>query len=204
MEAVEAAEKGEGDSVRMKEVGGHLHDLFFSDGFDAVEDFVEAEEALEVHLLAGEVGHAGHGAFEGEQEIALELILGAAELAWLERLGLEAAEFLHDEVDDLEGAVGGSSGVDAEGACVAIGSEVAVDGVDEAAFFADGLEEARAHAAAEDGVEQEGRVAGLVSDGRSGHAETKLDLFEGFFVAQVDAWGDGGRGAVAEGAAGRE
>src|SRR6202044_2445453 len=99
----------------------------------------------------------------------------------------------HNEVDDLEGAVGGGSGVDAEGAGVAIGGEVGVDGVDEAALFADGLEEARAHAAAEDGVEQEGCVAGLVGDGRSGNAETELDLLEGFLVAQVNARGDDGR-----------
>ena len=192
MQAVEAAEQGEGDAVGVEEVRGHGHDFFFGDGFDAVDNLVELEEALEVHLLASEVGHARHGAFEREQEIAFELILGAAELAGLERLSFETAEFLHDEFDDLDGAVRGSSGVDAERAGVAIGSEIGVNGVDEAAFFAHGLEEAGTHAAAEDGVEQERGVAGLVSDGGSGNAETELHLFKGLFVAQVNARGDGG------------
>lgn len=105
VEAVEAAEQGESDTVGVKEGGGHFPDLLFSDAFDAGDDFVEVEESLEIHLLTREVGHARHGTFKREQEIALELVLGAAQFAGLERLGFEAPEFLHDEVDDLEGAV---------------------------------------------------------------------------------------------------
>jgi hypothetical protein len=106
VESVEAAEHGEGDTVGVEEVSGHGHDFFLRDGFDALDDFVEVEEALEVHLLAREVRHARHGAFEREEEIAFELVLSTAELAGLEWLGFEATEFLHDEVDDLEGTIG--------------------------------------------------------------------------------------------------
>jgi len=204
VKAVEATEHGEGDSVGVEEVCGHGHDLFFSDSFDALNDFVEIEEALEVHLLAREIRHARHGAFEREEEIALELVLGATELAGLQGLGVEAAEFLHDEVDDLDRAVRRGSCRDAERACIAIGGEVGVDGVDKSAFFADGLKEAGAHASAEDSVEKEGDVAGLVADGWRGDAETKLHLLEGFFVAQVNARRDGGGRVAAENVAGRE
>ena len=57
-----------------------------------------------------------------EQQIALELILGAAQFTGLQRLGFQAAEFRHDQVDDLQGAFRGGSGVDAQRAGVAIGA----------------------------------------------------------------------------------
>ena len=204
VETFEAAEQGDGDAVGLEEVPGLGHDLFLGDAFDAVEDLGDGEEALEVHLLAGEVGHAGHGAFEREEQIALELILGAAELAGLERLGFEAAKLLHDEVDDLKGAIRGGAGVDAEGAGVAVGVEVAVDGVDEAAFFADGLEEAGAHAAAEQGIEQQGGVTVGVADGRRGDAKAELDLFKSLLAAHLNPRGDYGRSLIGVERAGAE
>jgi hypothetical protein len=204
VQSIKAAEHRESHTFGLEEMAGHGHHLVFRDGFDALDDFVEVEEALEVHLLAREVRHARHGAFEREQEIALELVLGAAEFARLERLALEAAEFLHDEVDDLDGAIGRGSGVDAEGAGVAVGREVGVDGVDEATLFADGLEEAGTHAAAEDSVEQESGVAGFVGDGRCGNAEAELNLLERFLVAQVNARGNGGSRVGVDAAAGGE
>ena len=102
---------------------------------------------------------------------------------------LEVAELGEDEVDDLEGLVGGGAGVDAEGAGVAVGAEVRVDGVGQAALFTDGLEEAGAHAAAEHGVEDQRGVAVVVGDGRRGHAEAELDLLEGLLVLEQDARG---------------
>ncbi len=116
----------------------------------------------------------------------------------LSGLLLELAELGEDEVDDLEGLAGGGAGVDAEGSGVAIGAEVGVDGVGHAALFADGLEEARTHAAAEHGVEDERGVAVLVGDGRGGDAEADLHLLEGFLVAQHDAGAGFGRRQLAE------
>ena len=87
----------------------------------------------------------------------------------------------------LQRLAGGGAGVDAERAGVAVGAQVGVDGVGHAALFADGLEEARAHAAAEHGVQDQRGVAVVVGDGRRGHAEADLHLLQRFFVAQQDA-----------------
>ena len=54
----------------------------------------------------------------------------------------EAAEFGEGELEDFGGLVDGGAGVDGEGAGVAEGVGLGVDGVGEAAVFADGLEEA--------------------------------------------------------------
>ena len=82
---VEAAEEGDGDAVGNEEALGHGLDLVGGDGFDADDDFVGGEELVEVHLLAGEVGHARVGAFEAHEDVALELILGAGEFFVAER-----------------------------------------------------------------------------------------------------------------------
>ena len=141
-EFVEAAEEGDGDAVGEEEGAGLLLDLIGGDGIEAVEDFFDGEEVLEVHLLAGEVGHAGGGGFEAEEDVALDLLLGAVELFGGEEGVFEAGELGHDEGDHFEGLVGGGAGVDAEGAGVRVGAEIGVDGVGHAALFANGLEEA--------------------------------------------------------------
>src|SRR6185436_10567558 len=56
--------------------------------------------------------------------------------------------------------------------------------VDEPLFLADALEEARRHAAAEDGVEERGGVALLVLLREAARAEAEVDLLELFLLAQ--------------------
>src|ERR1019366_2079237 len=80
--------------------------------------------------------------------------------------------------------------VDGEASGVAVGIEIAVDGVGQALSLADVLEEAGAHAAAEQGVENVAGVALLVGDGIGGDSEAELHLFESLLVAQDNA-GDG-------------
>ena len=143
----------------MEEVVGEALDVVGGDAVDLGGDFVDGEEAAAVHLLAGEGGHAGAGAFEAEDHVALDLVLGAVEFFVGDGLVLEAGELGEGEGEDFAGVVDGAAGVDGEGAGVAEGVQLGVDGVGEAALFADGLEEAGAHAAAEDGVEQVGGVA---------------------------------------------
>src|SRR5262245_58667454 len=58
LQSIQIAQHGNRDLVRTEEEVSHLCYLFGPDGFDLVDGFVEAEEALEVHLLAGKVGHA--------------------------------------------------------------------------------------------------------------------------------------------------
>ena len=203
-EFVEAAEEGDGDAVGVEEGLGLLLNLVGGNGIEAVEDFFDGEEVVEVHFLPGEIGHAGGGAFEAEEDVALDLLLGAAELFGGEECFFEAFELGHDEGDHFEGFVGGCAGVDAERAGVGVGAEVGVDGVGHAALFADGLEEAGAHAAAEDGVEDEGCVAVFVGDFGRWDAEAELDLLKGALAAQDDGRAFGGRGEVDVGRAGGE
>src|SRR6185437_2280278 len=78
-EVAEVAEGGDGDGVGPEEVGGEGLDLGGRDGVDFGDDLVDGEEATEVDLLAGEVGHARAGGFEAEDDVGLELVLGALE-----------------------------------------------------------------------------------------------------------------------------
>ena len=158
-----------------------------STALDPRDDFFDRQEIVEIHLLAGEVGHARVRAFETHQDVALELIFCAGEFLVAERRLLQTAEFRHDEVDHFERLAGGGSGIDAEGAGVAVGTEVGVDGVSHAALFANGLEEARTHAAAEHGIEDQRGVAIVVGNRRRGYAEAELHLLKRFLVLQQDA-----------------
>ncbi len=104
----------------------------------------------------------------------------------------EGAELGHDEVNHFECLVGGGACVDAERTGVAVGADIGIDGVGHAALFADGLEEARTHTAAKDGIEDKGGVAILIRDGRGGDTETDLDLLEGALITQDDGSAHGG------------
>ena len=69
-EVAEVAEDGEGDGFGAEELLGESLDVGGTDGFDFGDDLVDGEEAAEVHLLAGEIGHAAGGAFEAEDDVA--------------------------------------------------------------------------------------------------------------------------------------
>src|SRR3954451_7338530 len=187
LDSVEAAEEGDGDAVSNEETFGHSLNLLGSYGFNAGDDFFGCEELVEVHLLPGKVGHAGVGAFKSHQDVALELVLAASQFFFAERILFEVVELGHDEVYDFKSLACGGAGVDAEGAGVAVRAEVGVDGVSQAALFADGLEETGAHAAAKDGIEDKRGEAVIVGDGGSGNTEAELNLLEGFLVLEENA-----------------
>jgi hypothetical protein len=158
---------------------------------DAGGDFVEGKEAAEVEPLAGEVGHPGVGAFEAEEEGALHVLLGVEEFLGREGFFLEAAELLEDAGEEWADGGRGGSGVDGEAARVVVELKFGKDVVGEALAFADVLEEAGAHAAAEDDVKGVGGVAQGVVDGVAGGAEAEVDLLEGAFVLQSESAGGG-------------
>ncbi len=188
----EVAEQGEGHELGAEELLGEALDGGGSDGFDLTGDLLHAKEAAEVHLLAGEVGHSATRTFEADDDVAFELILGAFEFRLGDGLLFKTGQFDEGKLEELFGLVDGGSGVDGERAGVVEGVHLGVDGVGEALVFADGLEEARAHAAAEHGVEEVDAVAvGVVDRGR-GDSEAELDLLEGFFALERDVGvGDG-------------
>ena len=186
LDPIEPSEQSHRDLFRVEELLGSLLDLLGGYSVDVGDDLVAREEVAEINLLACEVGHARARAFEAHEDVALELVLGAGQFLFAERLLLKLGELGHDEVDAFKRLTRRGAGVDAETAGVAVGRDVGVDRVSHAALFTDGLEEARAHAAAEDGVKDERDVAVGVRDGRRGDAEADLDLFESLFVAEQD------------------
>src|SRR5581483_1718590 len=141
----------------------------------------------EVHLLPCEVSHARAGAFQAEKNVALELILGAGKFFFTERNFFELAELGEDQLDNFENLARRSARVNAQRSGVAIWTEIRVDGVDHSALFTDGLEEARAHAATENGIEDECGIAVVIGDGRCGHTETDLHLLKRLLVVQLNA-----------------
>src|ERR1017187_4374019 len=198
-EVAEVADQGEGDGFGPEELLGEGLDRGRVDGFDLGDDLVNGEEAAEVHLLTRQVGHAAGGGFEAEHDVALELVFGSLQLCLRDGIFFETTQFLDGEPEDFRGFFGGGAGVDGEGAGVAEGTGLGVDGVGEAAFFADGLEEAAAHAAAEHGVEQEDGVAGGGVDRRRGDTEAKLDLLQGLLALERDVRMGGRGGEMDEG-----
>src|ERR1017187_2619571 len=198
-EVAEVADQGEGDGFGAEELLGEGLDAGRDNGFNLGDHLVNGEEAAEVHLLARQVGHAAGGGFKAEHDVAPELVFGSLQLCLRDGIFFETTQFLDGEPEDFRGFFGGGAGVDGEGAGVAEGTGLGVDGVGEAAFFADGLEEAAAHAAAEHGVEQVDGVAGGRLDRRRGDTEAKLDLLQGLLALERDVRMGGRGGEMDEG-----
>jgi len=165
---------------------GEAAKLLTRDGFDASQDFIEREEAAEIQLLAGQVGHAGTGGFEREHERALEMVLRAAQLFFGDESFLESAKFLNGEIEDLADGFFGRARVDGHHAGIGIGSELAENGVGKALLFADVLEEAGGHAAAEEIIEDGDAEAVLMSERNRRNADAKMDLLEVALGLEMD------------------
>ena len=195
-EGTEVAKHGECQLVGLEEVAGESLDLCSGDAVDVSDDLIDAKEATVVHLLACEVGHATAGALETHDNIAAELVFGTGEFGLRDGLGSETQKLMDRKLDDFARLLNGGACVDAKRASVTEGTHLRVDGVGKAAVFADGLEQAGAHAAAEDGVHQIKAVAAGITDRRRGDAEADLDLLERPLALEGDM-GVGGRRRVA-------
>ena len=102
LHGAEVAEEGEGHGLGAEELLRQALDVGGGDGFDLGDDLLDAEEAAEVHLLAGEVGHAAAGGLSRPRTMLL--------LSWsLARLSsasetvssLRRREFVDGELEDL-------------------------------------------------------------------------------------------------------
>ncbi len=174
------------------------------DGFDGGQDFVEGIEAAEIEFLAGEIRHARTGGFKREHERAFEMILGAGKLFVADRRFLHGAKFLDSEVDHLADGFFRRPSVDGEHAGVGIRSELAENRVGEAFFFANVLEEARRHAAAEKIIENRGGEARLVAEGKRGDTDADMDLLEVALGFEMDGRLGDGSGVIFQRAGGAE
>src|ERR1700733_5311622 len=99
LEPVEPAQQRNRNLVRVEKEVSHFHHLLAGNGFDLFHDLVYAEKVLEVHFLASQVRHPGHGALETKNDVALELVLGAPKLLFRESFELQAAKLAHDQLD---------------------------------------------------------------------------------------------------------
>ena len=99
-------------------------------------------------------------------------------------------------LDNFDGRLARGARIYTHGASVAIGIQVAVDGIGEPLALADVLEQARAHASSEQRIQDVGSVAAFVGHGMRGDADADLHLLERFLVAQVDAGKSFGLGRV--------
>lgn len=186
-ESFEVADGGNGDLLGLEELAGGFEEFVAGNGFDGGNGFVHIEKLAEVELLAGQVGHARAGGFEGKHERAFEVVLGAAQFFFRGRLGFQFAELFDDGLDHLAGGFASRAGINEQHTGVAVAGVLAEDGVGEGLPLADILEEARRHGAAENIVEQRGGKAPGMRDGIGRDAEADVNLLELFFVAERDA-----------------
>ena len=141
-----------------------------------------------------------------EHNVAFGLRFDAVQFVVRYGFRLQAAKLFDDEADHLARLFDGGAGVDRERSRVAVGRQLRVDAVGQARVFAHGLEEPRAHAAAQDGIEQVQRVAVRGVGLRRGYAEADLHLLQRFLAAQCDVRRRGGCGEAHQfvGARGRQ
>ena len=120
---------------------------------------------------------AAAGALEGHQQGSPELRLCAVQLI-LRHVALDLAEFFQCHRHELFRLVFARAGIDGEQPTIREGRGEGVDGIDEPALFPDFLEEARGHAAAEQGREQLRRRVQRVRRRDGGEAEDQMHLVE--------------------------
>src|SRR5882724_8435529 len=132
------------------------------------------------------------------------MILGTQEFFVGDRRFLEGAKFREGEVENLADGFFCAARVDGEHAGVGIRSDFAEHGVGESALFANVLEEARRHAAAEKIIENGDDKAAIVRDGQRRNAEAEMDLLEVGFAIDLDGSAGLRRDIIFESASGLE
>ena len=81
-----AADGCQGARSPIKEELGKLLQALGRHLLDPLDDFLQPEAAVEIHVHLSEPGHPATGALEAEEEIAFELFLGAPKLRGTYRL----------------------------------------------------------------------------------------------------------------------
>src|SRR5713226_5040993 len=114
------------------------------------------------------------------------MVFGAAQLVIRNQILLQLPELLQDRLHHFSSRLRGRARVDGKAAGVAIGIELGEHRVGQTLPLADVLEEPRAHASAEQRVENVASEALLMRQWEGGDSETQLDLLERFLVAQSD------------------
>ena len=124
LETVEIADDGSGDLAWLEKSARELLHFFGSDAFQHGNQLFRREIPVEIEMVAREAAHAGAAAFERQQSGALQVILGAAKLFFIERLLLHAPKFVEDRAHHLRRSVERRR-VDRERSRIAIGIHLA-------------------------------------------------------------------------------
>src|SRR5712692_441456 len=167
-------------------------DRFGAHAVDLPEHGVYGVEGAEAQLLAGQAVHPRGRRFEGEQEVAFQMVLGAAQLFGGDAVLLQRPHFADEGLEDLAEIGGVRARVEVEDTRVPVLLGARVDGVDQTLTLPHLLEEARGHAAPHEVIEQVERIALGSRLGNSGKAHDHLHLLERPGV-HVDARLEGGR-----------
>ena len=168
--------------------------FFGSDDFHRGDAIFRRSVIPEIEELARKVGHARAGGFEGKKRAALEIGFTSAKVVGGDRGFLQFSQFGDNRGDEAVGGFEARSGVNGEHAGVAIVIGFAENGVGEALFFADVLEKARRHAAAEKIAHDGKRITTRIGHGAGRHADTDVNLLEFAFGATGKIGSGDGRG----------
>src|SRR6266568_5282927 len=128
---VDAAQGDEAEPLFVQEQVDESLDLFGAHAVDLPEHLVHRVKGPEAQLLPGEPVHPGRRGFEREHEVALEVVLRAAELICRHAVLLEGADFAEEGFQDLADVAALGSGVEIDEAAVAELLGARMNGVDE-------------------------------------------------------------------------
>src|SRR5215211_3208969 len=142
-------------------------DVLRGHGLDAGGDLLRRQELRAGYYAAADAVHPRRGAFEGKERRALELLLGALQLLFLDLFLHDPLELFDDHLDRLFHVARSGADVGLYRAGVRVALMVGVHSVREPALLTYLLEEATAHASAEDIVQSGHRITVLALGGNA-------------------------------------
>src|SRR5919112_3769048 len=189
LEAVEVAERADGERVRAEELGRDAQEVSGRDALDALDDLLGGDAPAVDYLLPRERARARARRFQPEQDGGDGLVFHQPQLLFADGLAQNPAHLGERKLKHLVELLGRSARVDLEDARVRVVAPDGPDRVGQAALLAHPLPEARAGAAAYDGAEQARGVAVFVARRGEGRREYQVRLLKLLLAAYEDGRG---------------
>src|SRR5262249_28411113 len=121
--------------------------------------------------------HLAVGAFQAEIELADDIVARASKFGGTDERLVQTVQFVRDELQRFVEIIEVESSGNGERANVVEVAKRTVDGIRQAAVFADDVEQPRTHVLTKNGVEQAQRKPALVVTRTSADTEGDLRLF---------------------------
>ena len=185
LEAVDGAQNGDGQAFGAEELLCHRLHLLRGDGVNAARDFVLGDVTAKVHFLPRHVPHAAGGGLQAQQQASLQIVLGALQFFLADGVRLQFAKLLEHQIDDLPRLVRGRARVNTQATGIVKAAEAGKHRVSQSALFANVLEQARTHAAAQNRIENVRGEAVLMRLRIGGRAHAKMDLLQILLVPHL-------------------